>query len=240
MPELRDLVSPPPRRRFDEELWDRLEAAQGAAARRWRVVAVATAVLAAAGIAAAGVLAVNSTSSAVVDRTLSCPAPNGKLQLFAHVPGRPIFVYGTRQPRPALLELDAGRSVALNGGVLRVFERTYAGAYTSESITQKAGYTIDGGACRATGAIPLSSSGLPSAGVFSGTQGAGIATECLVGGTATLRMHVTLAKSGLPVAAELALRSGASRRPVAFIQWTSKHVHAWLARGCHAYMQTAP
>lgn len=240
MPELRDLAPPPPRRRFDGEVWDRLEAEQRATARRWRVLAVTAAALALAGTAAAGVLAVGRAGAVVVDRTLTCAAPHGKVQLFAHVKRPSVYVYepglpGRHKlvPHPALVELDAGRFVALNAGIVQVVQTTLAGAYAGAALTQKAGYTVDGSACLPAAPIPLVASGLRPA-------GASVYRECPAAGTATFRIRIALSKSGLPASAKLAVRAGKTRRPVAYVEWTPSHVRAWLARGCQQYTQLAP
>ena len=244
---LERLVAPPARSGFHEELWDRIEARERAAARFWRTVAVAAFAVAAAAVSAAGVLAFGSGSATVVDRTLSCPvAPNGQIALFAHVKGPSIRVHeasvpsGKLVPRPALVELDTGRGVIVNGGLVQIVQTTLAGAYAGESLTAKAGYTLDGGECSSVKAIPLASSGLRSAGVFTGGGAAGVYRECSVAQPATFRMRVTLAKNGLPVAVKLAVRSGKKLRPVAYVDWTPKRVRAWLAPSCQQYTELAP
>ncbi|HWX09362.1 MAG TPA: hypothetical protein VNY33_05240, partial [Gaiellaceae bacterium] len=139
-----------------------------------------------------------------------------------------------------LVELDAGRFVALNAGIRQVVQTTYAGAYAGAALTQKAGYTLDGSVCRTAKQIPFAPAGLRAAGVFTGAQGAGVARECPIGDPATFRMRVTLAKSGLPVAAKLALRGGKRLRPVAYVDWTPTRVKVWLAPGCQQYTELAP
>jgi hypothetical protein len=169
------------------------------------------------------------------------------LDLFAHVKGPSIYVYEAGAPghhrlvpHPALVELDAGRFVALNAGIKQVVQTTYAGAYAGAALTQKAGYTLDGSVCHGAGLIPFASAGLRAAGIFTGVQGAGVAQECPIGDPATFRMRVTLAKSGLPIAAKLALRGGKHLRPVAYVDWTPTRVKMWLAPGCQQYTELAP
>ena len=239
---LERLVPPPAHSSFHEELWDRIQERERAAARFWRTAAVAIAVVALAAASAAGVLAVDSGGPTVVDRTLACSlAPNGQIALFAHVKGPTIRVHeagntaGKLVPHPALVELDTGRSVILNAGIFQVAQTTLAGAYSGASLTAKAGYTLGGSGCLGAKTIPLAPSGLHSAGVFSGGGASGVYRECAVAQPATLRMRVTLAKNGLPVAAKLAIRSGKKLRPVAYIDWTPTRVRAWLAPGCEQY-----
>jgi hypothetical protein len=237
---LERLPAAPERHRFFEELWERIDATERAAARRWRAAALVAVTVAIAGTAAAGVLAFGRAGGATVDRTLSCPVPQRKLVLFAHVKGPSIFVrqaaypHGKLVPRPALVELDAGRYAAANMGITQVYETTLAGAYAGASITQRAGYTLDGSVCRAAAAIPFTPGGLHPAGVFTGTQAAGVYKECPTGLLATFRMRVTLAKSGLPVAAKLIVRG------VAYVDWTPTRIRAWLAPSCQQYTDLAP
>jgi len=244
---LERLVAPPARSGFHEELWDRIQERERAAARFWRAAAVAIAVVAVAATSAAGVLAFGSASATVVDRTLSCPvAPNGEIALFAHVKGPTTRVHeasnpaGKLVPHPALVELDTGRGVIVNGGLIQIVQTTLAGVYSGASLSEKAGYTLDGSDCLSVKPVPLAPAGLRSAGVFTGGGGAGVYKECSVARPATFRMRVTLAKSGLPVAAKLAIRSGKKLRPVAYVDWTPKRVRAWLAPGCQQYTELAP
>ena len=244
---LERLSVPPEPPGFIERLWSRVEQRERTALRRWRLIGVAACALGIAGAASAGVLAIDRARSVVVDRTLSCPAPRGVLDLFTHVKGPSVAVYQAGLPsryrvvpHPALVELDAGRFLVINAGVTQVVQTTYAGAYAGTALTQKAGYTLDGSVCRAASPIPLASRGLRSSRVFTGTQGAGVAQECPVANPATFRVRVTLAKSGLPVAVKLALRGGTSKRPVAYVDWTPGRVRAWLAPGCHLYTELAP
>lgn len=245
---LSDLAPPPQRPNFHTELWDRIEAAQRATARRLRLTVAAALCVALAGATAAGVLAFGDRAGAVIDRTLACPVSrNGELALFAHVKGPATFVHepslpggGKRIPHPSLLELDANRGVLMNGGLMQIAETTYAGLYDGASVTQKAGYTLDGNVCQAAKTIPFSSVGLRSAGTFSGGQGAGVYRECAVAQPATFRLRLTLGKSGLPTSARLILRGGKKLHPVAYVEWAPDRVRAWLAPGCRQYTLFAP
>jgi hypothetical protein len=186
------------------------------------------------------VLSLAASGSGIVDRTLSCPVPQQRLVLFAHVRGPSIFVrqaafpHGKLVPRPSLVELDANRSAIPNMGVTQISETTLAGVYAGASITQKAGYTLAGGVCRSAKPVPFPPKGLRAAGVFIGTQAAGVYRVCPTGSLATFRLRVTLGKSGLPVAAKLILRG------VAYVEWTPTRVRAWLAPGCQLYTELAP
>jgi len=251
MPELDDLVPPPPRRSFHDELWEKIAAAEHAAARRWRTIAVAAATVAIAGTSAAGVLAFGSSGGGPLDRTLSCPAPQDRLDVLAHVKGPSTFVYQAGSPdpnkvvpfhrgwpihtklvtHPALVEVDAGRHIVLNAGITTLYQTTFAGA----SPSYKSGYSFDGTVCKQAKTIPFTSTGLKKIGVFTGTQGGGVSAECPLASPATLRMRVTLGKSGTPTAATLTLRGGKKLRPVAYVEWAPKRVSVWLAVGCDPY-----
>ncbi len=238
MPELGDLVPPPPRRDFHEQLWEKLAAAEHAAARRWRTIAVAAVTVAVAGTSAAGVLAFGSGGGGPLDRTLSCPAPQDTLDVLAHVKGPSTYVYQAGSPNhskivphPALVEVDAGRHIVLNAGISTLYQTTFAGA----SPSYKGAYSFDGTVCQQAKTIPFSSTGLKKIGVFTGTQGGGVSAECPLASPATLRMRVTLGKSGTPSAATLTLRGGKKLQPVAYVEWQPKRVSVWLAADCDPY-----
>lgn len=250
MPELDDLVPPAPRRRFHDELWEKVAAAEHAAARRWRTIAVAAATVAIAGVSAAGVLAFGSGGTGPLDRTLSCPAPQDRLAVLAGVRGPSKFVYQAGSPdpnkvvpfhrgwpvhtklvtHPALVEVDAGRRIILNQGITTLYQTTFAGA----SPSYKSGYSFDGTVCKQAKTVPFTSTGLKKIGVFTGTQGGGVTADCPIASPATLRMRVTL-KSGTPTAATLMLLGGKKLQPVAYVEWAPKRVSVWLAAGCDPY-----
>jgi hypothetical protein len=173
-----------------------------------------------------------------LDRTLSCPVPQhggvNLLYLFARIKGEPpTRMYFWKLPNPATLEVDAARQLYLVRNTQHVLATTYAGA----SPTMKDGYTFDDSACRNTRPIPLARAGLPTFGVFNGKHGAyGLAQDCWLAPVATVRMRVTFGRSGRPVAARLALRSGSRLRPVAYVEWTPTRVRAWISKGsCHPH-----
>jgi hypothetical protein len=45
-------------------------------------------------------------------------------------------------------------------------------------------------------------------------------------------MHVKLGRSGAPVAAQIAVRSGAKQHPVAYIDWTPTRISAYVSPSC--------
>jgi hypothetical protein len=234
--ELLEQMVRPARAGFYDDLWERIQAAERAAARRWRAVAVVAIAAAIGATTAAGVLAFDHAAGGTIDETFSCPVPErggvNLLNLFARVKGSPpTVVHGKRLANPATVEVDAGRTLLMNAGVPMVYQATYAGASTA----YKGGYTFDRQVCKPTRAIPLSSAGLRARATFKGTHGGGIARECWLGTVATVRLRVTLGKSGVPVKARLALRSGTKLHPVVYVEWTPTLVRAWLSLSCHDY-----
>ena len=185
---------------------------------------------------AAGVLAFGRTARGTIDETFSCPVPErggvNLVNLFARVKGSPpTLIHGKRVANPATVEVDAGRTLLMNAGVPIIYQATYAGASTA----YKGGYTFDRQACKSTASIPFTSAGLRASGTFKGTHGGGVARECWLASVATVRLRVTLGRSGLPVRARLALRSGKRLRPAAYVEWTPTLVRAWLSPSCHDY-----
>ena len=241
---VRDLEAVSHRRRFEVLL-------ERAAARRWRLISVAAVTVAVAGTSAAGVLAFGSGGGGPLDRTLSCPAPQDRLAVLAQVKGHTTYAYQAGSPNPnkdvpwypglplhtrpvphpALVEVDAGRHIVINAGPHTLYQTTFAGA----SPSYKSGYSFDGTVCKQARTIPFTSTGLKKIGVFTGTRGGGVSAECTLTSPATMRMRVTLGKSGLPTAATLTLRGGKKLRPVAYVEWTPKRVSVWLAAGCDPY-----
>jgi hypothetical protein len=71
---LHDLVAPPPRPRFREELWERAAAGERRRRRVRRLVLLAACVCGLAATASAGVVAFQHLSASF-DRTVSCPVP---------------------------------------------------------------------------------------------------------------------------------------------------------------------
>src|SRR5438067_6320426 len=116
MPDLRldDLVAPPARPGFREQLWERIEQRERTASRRWRTVAVVAFGSAVAAASAAGVLAFGTAggSSGPIDRTLSCPVSVvggvNLLRLGATARQKAVRVNGKLYPRPGEFWADEG------------------------------------------------------------------------------------------------------------------------------------
>lgn len=219
---LERLVAPPPGPDFHGNLWERI-GVQERVSRRRRRVAMVVAVAAALGtVSAAGVFAFGEQTRPV-DRTIACPVPDqggvNRLNLTARVKAPPMKFGGKTVPSPAVAIIDAGAM-----GATQV---QYAGV-----TSVRGGYLFDESVCQSAPPIPLARSGLPAAGVYRGTGGAGIQRECWLAPTIVVRLRVTVGASGAPVEARLALRSGAKLRPVAYIEWTPTLVRAFVSSSC--------
>lgn len=231
MTELRDALerladqAPPPRDRFDEELWERVRAGERAARRRWRVATVAAATVAAAAVGATAVFALRGApAGTTVDRTISCRMTTALSSATVGVGA------GVTEPGP-----DGDAFAGVSNGQL-----TFAGAgksilpATGEKLVTR-GYYLDRTVCSGSRAkVPLAPSGLRSLGVFSRAGNAQMGEDCSVASNSavTIRLRVVLSKPGVPVSAQLAVRGGKHPHPLAFVSWTPKRFRAYVAPGC--------
>jgi hypothetical protein len=220
---LEELAAPPRGRDFQAELWERIGARERASRRRRRAVLTVTIAAALVTLSAAGVFAYGAQPRPL-DRTLSCPVPEqggvNVLHLTAHVKAPPMIFGGSKPvPNPAVALVTAGDPTTA--------QVQYVGV-----TSVRGGYLFDQSVCRTAPAIPLGRAGLPAAGMYTGTKGAGIDRECWLASTVSIRMHLTLGGSGAPVAAEVAIRSGAKQRPVAYVQWAPTRIRAFAAPSC--------
>jgi hypothetical protein len=224
---LHDLVAPPPRAGFRDELWERAEAAERRAARRWRAVAIAAVACAVAATTAAGVFAVRSEASlftGTYDRTFSCPVPiEGGIpvvRLTAHATYS-AMVYGTmtHYAAAALLSDAAGNSL---GGVSSV----------------RRGYGYIGDTCTKAPLLPTASAAkLPLYEVFKpGETGVGVGTpevSCFVGGHVRVRVRAAVRRD-VVTGATLTLWTGTKKvRPVVYVDWAPKRVAVHFSDDCH-------
>lgn len=231
MSELRDRLellveqAPPPRERFEDDLWERIGRTERSRRGRWRVAMVAIATVAVASVGAAEVLAVRGgTTKTTIDRTISC-------QLRTSLSSASFFVSSSvTEPGPY-----GGGSLWVGLG-----NATYAGVGKSivphVGAKPVSGYYLDDGDCAASHATaPLSGSGLRSLGVFSNSsRSADMRESCSVASNSTITVHlrVTLSKPGVPASAELAIRGGKRPHPIAFVSWTPSMFRAYVAAGC--------
>ncbi len=217
------LEAPPVRPGFREELWERIEERERSATRRWRASAIVAVAVAVAAASAAGVLAFGVASGATspVDETVSCPIEIvggvNKLVLGAIPRHKPIRVNGKLEPRPGGFWAQSGLT---NTPVQLAF-----------LTGLKDGVTLDHLVCTPAQRIPLARAGLPLLNVLNAFHGGTVSQECWVAPRITLRLHVIFGKTGAPIAAQMAIRSGAKRRPVAFFDWTLARIRAYVSQG---------
>jgi len=219
---LAPLEPPPPRPGFREELWERVEERERSAARRWRAAAIVSVAVAAAAASAAGVLAFGDgrASTAPIDRTLTCPVDMvggvHVLRLDAVAAAKPISVNGKLESRPGGFWVEEGLTT---NPLQLVFVQGLPESYVLDKVV-----------CTPAPRIPLAASGLPLLTVLHANKGGTLFQECWVAPRVTIRLHLTFGKTGAPVAAQMAIRSGAKQRPVAFFDWTVSRVQASVSR----------
>jgi hypothetical protein len=227
--ELDDLVAPEPRPRFREELWELAERQERAAARRWRAVALAAVVVAAAALSGvAGVLAYGQQAAVTIDRTIACAVPiQGGVpvfHLYAQARGK-MLVKGKLQGSAAEALVTSGD----NG----VAQRTdYAG------VTSFAGgFAMDSRTCSPAARTSFDRTGLrKDADYLPDEAGLGglFGVRCFSGTTITIRLRTRISGSGAPVWARLVVRTGKKQRAVAYVDWTPDKVTPYLSGDCFA------
>jgi hypothetical protein len=176
--------------------------------------------VAVAAIAAAPVSA--SSSGTTIDRTLSCAVHDGAI----------VDAWAT-DPRINA----AGAFVSTSHGSLSLL------AFD----TAHQGITVKTPACRAVRRrIPLTRSGLPSAGIFSAGAYEGLDTHCPISGRAYIRLRLHLDSGGTPMSGQLAVWGEAKvkvktkkgtkleeeLRPLAFAQWSPARTRTYLSSIC--------
>jgi len=228
MIDLDELVAPPARPGFREEVFRQGDAQRRVAVRRRRVGVLALLAVGAIAASAAGVRALVAGATITrYDRTMSCP--------IAIQGGVPV----------ATLQATATRTFRSNGTL-----HTQLG-FTGILDTNGQGFGGLGAArhgygfptpelCRAAKPVPLTRSGLPLVGVFTGkdeglTSSLGInGAQCLVGAHVTVRIHAAIGRNDTPTSGQLALWTGAKKlRPVAFVDWTPTKVKVFASSDCH-------
>jgi hypothetical protein len=221
-PRLERLVAPPAGHDFHTQLWERIGDRERASRRRRRTLIAVAGVAALLTVSAAGVFAYGQERQPL-DRTVSCPVPEqggvNVLYLTAHVKAPPVAYGGKKVPRPALALIEAGDQV--------VTQLQYVGV-----TSVRGGYLFDQTICHTASAIPLTPAGLRAVGTWTGSRGDGVDRECWIATVASIRMHVKLGRSGAPVAAQIAVRSGAKQHPVAYIEWTPARITAFVSPSC--------
>lgn len=184
--------------------------------------------MAAAVVFAASATAAKGTATTTIDRTLAC-------ELGSPLPGFTVFTRVNEAPmrglaNPGAIDANSGNQLpqVLYAGASKLL---YVVGPDGKPRRVKSGYWFDSTACRSTGRIPLSSSGLHRLGVFSRAGNAELTLNCpLVNPTSLIvRLRVRLARPGMPSAAQLAVAFGRARRSVAFVNWTPTRFTAFAS-----------
>lgn len=222
--ELDDLVAPPARPGFREELWERAASQDRSLVRRWRTLAVISLTFGTAAASAAGVLAFGGGGAAkAIDRTVSCPIPiQGGVPAFeiGTGPSGRTFYSGKWHAYPGFMGISIGPQAAPLIGV----------------SSGSAGYVLDQSLCARATRIPLTRERLPAPTIIKSGDPVGYQLDdtCLSAATIAIRLHVQFGRGGVPAEAQMAVKSGKRLKPIAFIDWTPKRV-SWTvsADNCH-------
>ena len=227
-------LRPPETPGFFDELWQRAEADARRRAKLWRFAAIALAAIAFTAASAAAVIAARSTSDVragaakTVDRTLVCGMKtdlgNG-LRVFARIdePGA-----------PADLAATTAGGLQLGGiGVFAVASRHWwVQLPNGKRVLLKAGYGFDDTVCQPASRIALAASGLPRLGLFSHATTDNLSLFCPEASAPMfVRMRVTV-KDGVPISAQMAIRAGVHRHPLAYVDWAPGRFTAYGSSGC--------
>ncbi|HZS24035.1 MAG TPA: hypothetical protein VFA30_03510 [Gaiellaceae bacterium] len=221
---LDDLVAPPPRPEFRRELRRRIASADRATRRRQRTAFLVAVAAAAVVVGAASVSAFRTVAApAPVDRSYTCSVPLtggvNRVDLDVNTRSPSTTFNGNVIPHPAaaLFHVDiVDANAEILAGVIGVAN----------------GYDVESAFCRTGPRIPLARSGLRAVGTLRGNDGTALHKECWLAPTVHVRMHVRYAASGAPVAAQLALRSGAREKPALYVDWTPTKIAAYASAAC--------
>jgi len=238
MPELREALerlaeqAPPPRERFDEELWERVSARERVVRRRWRLAAAALAAVGVSAAGATGVFALRGTpAGTTIDRTISCRLTSTlasvSFRIGADIREPPEHVGGGLTQQPG--DLWVGTDTLMYAGASKLLTPTVG----AKPITS--GYYFDSTICGGPQRpIALSRAGLPSLGSFSRAGNTQMSQTCSVAPNSvlTIRLRVVLSKPGTPASAQLAIRGGKHPHPLAFVNWTPTRFTAYAAAAC--------
>lgn len=230
-PRLGRLAAPEPRPGFHDELWERVEAAERAATRRWRRTSIALAVVAVSAVAAATALAATLASSqrtSVIDKTLSCAT-----ELQGQRPVIWVQANVKTQQIP-VASLEVLTTPDTNSAATSPASQQLAVA------AAKDGFGVDDATCAPSHRrVPLAASGLPASTTITTTFLGSFWQSCAIADRAhadrvLLHVHVTLA-GGVPTRAELAVRNEATNKAIGYIVWTATRVSSFFAQTCKLY-----
>jgi hypothetical protein len=222
--ELEDLHAPPAHPEFREELRRRIETGERLARGRRRAAALVGVVAALVIAGAAGVSAFR-TQTKPLDRALTCPVPDqggvNRLDVIARAKAPTVVYNGHTFPSPAQALLQVGSLSA---------QTQFVGVTSAHN-----GFLFNTDACQSAPAasVPLTHPTLKTVDVVKGTHGQQVDKECWLAATVRIRMHVTFSRSGTPTAAQIALRSGPTLRPAAYIDWTPTQIAVYTAQSCN-------
>jgi hypothetical protein len=236
MSDLRELLervaerAPAANASFRGELLRRIDLAERSRRRSRALVLGAAVALVAAALAAGGVMAFDgsSTGTSVIDRTLACPVPDrggvNVLDLYARVGGRvPGSHKGETSPSAAGVVLPGGTGLPLAGVQTRYV--------AFDGKTHELAWTVDTVNCKKAPTIPLSSGPLPRIGTLTRPL-AEVTRECWLAPSIVTRLRVRLV-DGHSTSAQFAVRSGAKRRLVIYVDWTPTRSTVYAAASCH-------
>ena len=228
MIELDDLVAPPARPGFREDVLREGELHRRAASHRRRLIVLACAGILVASFSTAGVFALEAGGTPrLIDRTMSCPVPvQGGVPVF-HLAAAPRGKI--RNEKGAVIDRYAQLSVYVQESMQQY-------VYYEGVTNAKKGFTtsLDQN-CTKASPVVLAPSGLPKEGVYLRNEpglGGDYGYRCLSGSRITIRMHANISTAGSPTSARLIVRTGKKLRPVAYIDWRPDKVTTYLTPDC--------
>jgi hypothetical protein len=221
---------PPESPTFFDDLWEAAQARERAAARRWRRVSVALALVAAAAISSAAVLAAapNSASTTVDVRGVCAAEEQGGIPAF--IVGA--FISGPRRPGPPAkkpppgFHVDPTVWITTTQGLLP----NTAPVFSLNSVFS--GYQLDRRACPPTSLkIDLTHEGLGNP-VHLDAKNLQLVRRCLGPAHFAFRVHITNDRSGIPIRVQLAVVNARTARRIAYLTWSPSRIDGWSADSC--------
>jgi hypothetical protein len=218
-----DRLVPPERDSFFEDFWLLAESRERAAARRWRRVALALAVVAFGSLTAAAVIAAPFRSTDVHDDTMVCDTlTQGGLKVFN------VAANATRTKQqgwsPALM---VSRLLLTTGG-----DPDYGTRLVGIADGTK-GYIQNRELCKEVHSpLALGPRSLPLLDTLRPSDVWGRYHRCLLPGRLVIRSRVTTASSGVPKNARLGVELQKRHRPLFYVEWSPSRVKIWGVASC--------
>jgi hypothetical protein len=221
---------PPESPAFFDDLWEAAQARERAAARRWRRISLALALVAAAAISSAAVLAAapSSASTAVDVRGVCVAQEQGGIPAF--IVGA--FVGGPRRGGPPAKKPPPGFHVDPTVWITTTqgFVPNTAPVFSLNSVFS--GYQLDRRACPPTSmAIVLSHRGLGNP-VHLDAENLRLVRRCLGPAHFAFRVRITNDRSGIPIRVQMAVVNARTAKPLAYLTWSPSRVDGWSADSC--------